>query len=112
MSGLMSVTGERPDGPPVKVGLPVCDIVAGILLALGVVSAYTHRLKTGEGQMVDTSLFEAGVTLTYWQSAIAFATGIAPRALGLAHLERAVSGGAPRRHQSGCRQRPFLRARD
>ena len=85
MSGLMSVTGERPDGPPVKVGPPVCDIVAGILLALGVVSAYTHRLKTGEGQMVDTSLFEAGVTLTYWQSAIAFATGIAPRALGSAH---------------------------
>lgn len=85
MSGLMSVTGERPDGPPVKVGPPVCDIVAGILLALGVVSAYTHKLKTGEGQMVDTSLFEAGITLTYWQSAIAFATGLAPQALGSAH---------------------------
>jgi crotonobetainyl-CoA:carnitine CoA-transferase CaiB-like acyl-CoA transferase len=59
--------------------------VAGILLALGVVSAYTHKLKTGEGQMVDTSLFEAGITLTYWQSAIAFATGLAPQALGSAH---------------------------
>src|SRR3546814_855089 len=43
------------------------------------------RLKTGEGQRLDTSLMEAGITLTYWQSAIAFATGAAPRAMGSAH---------------------------
>ena len=85
MSGLMSVTGERPDGPPVKVGPPVCDITAGLLLALGVCAAYSHRLKTGQGQRIDTSLMEAGITLTYWQSAIAFATGVAPRAMGSAH---------------------------
>jgi crotonobetainyl-CoA:carnitine CoA-transferase CaiB-like acyl-CoA transferase len=85
MSGLMSITGERPDGPPVKVGAPVCDITAGLLLALGVCAAYAHRLKTGEGQRLDTSLMEAGITHTYWQSAIAFATGVAPRAMGSAH---------------------------
>ncbi len=85
MSGLMTITGDRPDGPPVKVGAPICDITSGILLALGVVSAYTHKLKTGEGQYVETSLFEAGITHTYWQSAIAFATGVAPRAMGSAH---------------------------
>ncbi|GHD52060.1 CoA transferase [Thalassobaculum fulvum] len=85
MSGLMSVTGERPDGPPVKVGPPVCDITAGLLLAMGICAAYSHRLKTGEGQRLDTSLMEAGITLTYWQSAIAFATGTAPRAMGSAH---------------------------
>jgi len=85
MSGLMSVTGERPDGPPVKVGPPVCDITAGLLLAMGICAAYSHRLKTGEGQRLDTSLMEAGITLTYWQSAIAFATGVAPRAMGSAH---------------------------
>ena len=85
MSGLMSITGEGPDRPPVKVGAPVTDITAGILLAFGIVAAYVHRLKTGEGQMVDTSLFEAGITHTYWQSAIAFATGTAPRAMGSAH---------------------------
>jgi len=85
MSGLMSITGERPDGPPVKVGAPVCDITAGLLLALGICAAYSHRLKTGEGQRLDTSLFEAGITHTYWQSAIAFATGVAPRAMGSAH---------------------------
>ncbi len=85
MSGLMSITGERPDGPPVKVGAPMCDITAGLLLALGICAAYSHRLKSGEGQRLDTSLLEAGITHTYWQSAIAFATGVAPRAMGSAH---------------------------
>ncbi len=85
MSGLMSITGEGPGRPPVKVGAPVTDITAGILGALGIVSAYTHRLKTGEGQKVDTSLFEAGITHTLWQSAIAFATGVSPGPQGSAH---------------------------
>ncbi|WP_299967876.1 CoA transferase [uncultured Roseobacter sp.] len=85
MSGLMSITGEGPGRPPVKPGAPIADITAGFLAALGCVSAYTHAQKTGEGQMVDTSLFEAGISLTYWQSAIAFATGQAPGALGSAH---------------------------
>ncbi len=85
MSGLMSITGEGPDRPPVKVGAPVSDITAGIIAALGIVSAYTHKLKTGEGQRVDTSLFEAAITHTYWQSAICFATGIAPGPMGSAH---------------------------
>jgi len=85
MSGLMSITGEGPGRPPVKVGAPVSDITAGILAAMGVVAAYTHRLKTGEGQRVDTSLFEAAITHTYWQSAICFATGTAPGPMGSAH---------------------------
>lgn len=85
MSGLMSFTGEGPGRPPCKVGAPVTDITAGILAALGVVSAYTHKLKTGEGQIVDTSLFEAGIVHTYWQSAIALATGVAPGPMGSAH---------------------------
>ncbi|MCK5777792.1 MAG: CoA transferase [Rhodospirillales bacterium] len=85
MSGLMSFTGEGPGRPPCKVGAPVTDITAGILAALGCVSAYVHKLKTGEGQVVDTSLFEAGIVHTYWQSAIALATGIAPGPMGSAH---------------------------
>ena len=85
MSGLMAITGE-PGGAPVKSGSPVCDINAGILGALGIVSAYIHRLKTGQGQLVDTSLFEAGVQQTYWQSAIYFATGTAPGPSGSAHI--------------------------
>ena len=85
MSGLMSITGEGPGRPPVKVGAPICDINAGMLLAMGILAAYIHRLKTGRGQMVDTSLFEAGITDTYWQSAIAFATGEVPEPLGSGH---------------------------
>ena len=85
MSGIMSFTGERSDGPPVKCGAPLSDITAGILAALGILAAYTHRLKTGEGQWVETSLFEAALVQTYWQAAIALATGVAPKAMGSAH---------------------------
>src|SRR5215831_7619141 len=85
MSGLMSITGEGPGRAPVKCGAPVTDITAGILAAMGVLAAYVHRLKTGQGQRVDTSLFEAGIVHTYWQSAIALATGVAPGPLGSAH---------------------------
>jgi len=85
MSGLMSITGEGPGRPPVKVGPPVSDITAGILLAMGISAAYARRLQTGQGQKVDTSLFEAAITHTYWQSAIAFATGVAPGPMGSAH---------------------------
>lgn len=85
MSGLMSVTGEGPGRPPMKCGPPVTDITSGILAAMGVLAAYANRLRTGKGQAVDTSLFEAGITHTYWQSAIAMATGIAPGPMGSAH---------------------------
>jgi crotonobetainyl-CoA:carnitine CoA-transferase CaiB-like acyl-CoA transferase len=85
MSGLMSITGEGPGRPPVKVGPPVSDITAGILLAMGISAAYARRLQTGEGQKVDTSLFEAAITHTYWQSAIALATGTSPGPMGSAH---------------------------
>src|SRR6266436_5805081 len=85
MSGIMSFTGESPGGPPVKCGAPLSDITAGILAAMGILAAYVHRLKTGHGQWVETSLFEAALVQTYWQSAIALATGTAPRAMGSAH---------------------------
>jgi crotonobetainyl-CoA:carnitine CoA-transferase CaiB-like acyl-CoA transferase len=85
MSGLMSVTGAGPGEAPMKCGAPLTDITAGILAALGVLGAYIHRLNTGEGQRVDTSLFEAGIVHTYWQSAIAFATGVSPGPMGSAH---------------------------
>ena len=85
MSGLMATTGE-PGRPPVKHGAPTCDINAGMLGALGVVAAYVHRLKTGEGQLVDTSLFEAGIHQTFWHSAIYFATGESLGPSGSAHI--------------------------
>jgi len=85
MSGLMSITGESSDKPPMKVGAPLTDITAGILGATGVLAALINRDKTGKGQRVDTSLYEAGIVHTYWQSAIAGATGKSPGPLGSAH---------------------------
>ena len=84
-SGLMSVTGEGPGREPVKVGAPVTDITAGILAAFGVPAALLERERTGRGQLVDTSLFEAGVVQTYWQSAITLASGVSPGPMGSAH---------------------------
>ena len=85
MSGLMSITGERPGCPPMKAGPPVTDITAGILACVGVLAALHARESSGQGQIVDTSLFEAGITHTYWHSAICFATGQAPGPMGTAH---------------------------
>lgn len=85
MSGIMSFTGEGSSRPSVKCGPPLSDITAGILAAMGILAAYAHRLKTGEGQWVETSLYEAALVQTYWQSAIALATGEAPKAMGSAH---------------------------
>jgi crotonobetainyl-CoA:carnitine CoA-transferase CaiB-like acyl-CoA transferase len=83
-AGLMSITGE-PGGAPAKTGNPVADINAGILAVVGICAAYVHKLRTGQGQMVETSLMEAALQQTYWQAAIYFATGDSPRALGSAH---------------------------
>ena len=80
MSGLMSMTGE-PGQAPIKAGSPVTDINAGILAALGICAAYAGRQRTGLGQMVDTSLFEAGLQQMYWAFANYFADGtVLPKA--------------------------------
>jgi crotonobetainyl-CoA:carnitine CoA-transferase CaiB-like acyl-CoA transferase len=84
-AGLMSITGEA-GGPPAKTGNSVADINAGILAAVGILAAYAHRLKTGRGQVVDTSLMEAALQQTYWHAAIYFATGTSPGPTGSAHI--------------------------
>ena len=84
-AGLMAITGE-PGGPPVKTGNPVADINAGILAVAGILAAYAHKLQTGRGQIVDTSLLEAALQQTYWHAAIHFATGESPGPSGSAHL--------------------------
>ena len=85
MSGLMSITGEGAGRPPVKVGAPVTDITAGTLAAMGILGALVSRGRTGKGQYLDTSLFEAGIMHTYWQSSIYFGSGEVPEAMGSAH---------------------------
>ena len=84
-SGIMSVTGEGEGRPPVKCAPPLTDITAGILAAMGILAAHIKRLETGRGQRIDTSLFEAGVTQSFWQAAVTLATGVSPGPLGSAH---------------------------
>ncbi len=84
MSGIMSITGEV-DMPPVKCGIPVTDLSAGLLALQAILAAYIHRLQTGEGQFIDTSLFEAGVALSIWESTEYFTTGEIPQPVGSAH---------------------------
>ncbi|WP_314173408.1 CaiB/BaiF CoA transferase family protein [Streptomyces winkii] len=84
MGGALSVTGE-PGGPPVKCGLPIGDLGAGMLCAVGILGAYVHRTRTGEGQYLETSLYEAVLAMSVWESTEFFSTGRAPAPLGSAH---------------------------
>ena len=83
-SGIIEATGE-PDRDPVKPGVSLADINAGILAAMGIVSAYVHLLKTGEGQHVSTSLLQAAMQQTYWLAANYFSSGCETQRLGTAH---------------------------
>lgn len=84
MSGLMSITGE-PGRNPVKVGVPVCDLVCALYGALAAVSALRARERDGRGQLIDVSLFESGVSLAVWEAGRYFATGQVPGPQGSAH---------------------------
>ena len=84
LSGVMSVTGE-PGGEPVKAGVPVGDLSAGLFCAVGILSALAARERTGVGQQVDTSLFEGALAFSIWETAELWATGRVPDKLGSAH---------------------------
>ena len=83
-SGLMSVTGE-PGGPPVKAGVPLTDLGAGLFALAAILAALHHRHRSGRGQYIDTSLLEAGLALSAWEAAEFFASGAAPQPMGSAH---------------------------
>ena len=84
VSGIMSVTGE-PDQAPVKAGVPLTDLGAGLFALSGILAALHHRTTTGEGQQIDTSLVEAGLALSVWEATEYFATGQPPQPFGSAH---------------------------
>ncbi len=83
-SGLMSITGE-PGGPPAKAGVPVCDIGCALYGAIGVLAALQDRNNSGEGQHIDVSLFETGVSYSIWEFAKYTTTGEVPVARGAVH---------------------------
>ncbi|MEK7864076.1 MAG: CoA transferase [Chloroflexota bacterium] len=84
MSGLMSVTGE-PGGAPVKVGVAISDLTAGLYATIAVMGALAVRARDGRGQLVDISMFESSVSLAVWEAGTYLTTGEVPRAAGSAH---------------------------
>jgi crotonobetainyl-CoA:carnitine CoA-transferase CaiB-like acyl-CoA transferase len=84
VSGIMSITGE-PGGRPVKAGVPLTDLGAGLFAVAGILAALDHRHRAGIGQHVDTSLVEAGVALSVWEATEFFAGLGIPERKGSAH---------------------------
>ena len=83
-AGIMSLTGE-PGRPPVVAGVPLSDLNAGGFAAMGILSALLERERTGRGQHVDTSLFEAALAYTVWESAAWFDLGQVQGPAGSSH---------------------------
>ena len=107
VSGLMSITGET-GRPPVKVGVPLTDLGAALFALAAILAALHYRTRTGLGQHIDTSLVEAGIALSVWESAEYFGRGVPPRAarIGASH-DRALPGHplCRRLHHAGGRDR-------
>jgi crotonobetainyl-CoA:carnitine CoA-transferase CaiB-like acyl-CoA transferase len=68
MGGIMHVTGE-PDGPPISVGLPICDLGTGMWAVQGILAALYERQRTGAGRLVECSLLETAIGFSSWTSA-------------------------------------------
>ena len=86
--GLMSITGTA-DGDPVKIGVPICDLVCAMYVSMAVLAALRQRDLDGDGQYVDVSLLEAGVSFAIWEAGKYFATGEVGKPLGSAHQSTA-----------------------
>ena len=84
MSGVMSITGHE-GGPPTKSGVPVSDIGCALFALYGILSAYIGREKTGRGQYIDASLFEAAIAFAIWDISEFWGTGRVPTPLGTAN---------------------------
>lgn len=83
MSGVMTVTG--PAEMPTKFGVPVADLTAGMFAAYGIMGALFHRLRTGEGQFIDSSMLGGQVALLSYHAGIYLATGKVPTSTWNAH---------------------------
>jgi crotonobetainyl-CoA:carnitine CoA-transferase CaiB-like acyl-CoA transferase len=84
MSGIMMMTGY-PGGRPAKVGIAMNDIASGVTALYGILGAYIGRLRGGAGQYLETSLLEAALAWTHWESGAYFGSGELPEATGTRH---------------------------
>jgi len=98
-AGLMSINGEA-EGDPLRVGLPVVDMVTGLNAAIGVLLALHERAASGQGQLVDAALYDSGLSLLHPHAANWFMSGKLPQRTGNAHpniypYDVIRTGGAP-----------------
>ncbi|MBI4183783.1 MAG: CoA transferase [Proteobacteria bacterium] len=84
MGGIMSLTGE-PEGEPMKVGVPIADLMAGMYAAVAILAAVRHKERTGEGQFIDIGMLDAHVAWLANQGMNYLATGENPTRLGNQH---------------------------
>jgi len=84
MTGIMSINGEA-DGGPLRVGLPVVDMVTGLNAVIGVLLALQERQKSGKGQFVEAALYDSGLSLLHPHAANWFMDGRNPKRTGNAH---------------------------
>jgi crotonobetainyl-CoA:carnitine CoA-transferase CaiB-like acyl-CoA transferase len=96
MSGFMSVNG-RPDDPPLRSGLPISDLIAGLYAALAITAAVSRARQTGKGQQAEVSLTNGLVSLLSYIATNYFATGTAPPRSGNDHPIAAPYGLFPTR---------------
>jgi formyl-CoA transferase len=82
--GIMSLTGA-PDGPPMKVGVGIADVMCGMYATIGILAALRHRDATGEGQHIDLSLVDAQMAWLINEGTNYLASGIEPVRRGNAH---------------------------
>jgi crotonobetainyl-CoA:carnitine CoA-transferase CaiB-like acyl-CoA transferase len=84
LGGLMSITGE-PDGEPLKVGVALVDVIAGLYAAVGILAALEHRRESGEGQRVEVNLLSALLAGLVNQSSAYTQAGVVPGRMGNRH---------------------------
>jgi crotonobetainyl-CoA:carnitine CoA-transferase CaiB-like acyl-CoA transferase len=84
LGGLMSVTGE-PSGPPLKVGVALVDVVAGLFAAVGILAALEHRHRSGRGQLVEVDLLSSLLAALVNQASGYTVAGAVPRRIGNSH---------------------------
>lgn len=91
MSGVMSATGAE-GGAPAKAGVPMLDIGTGLTAAFGILAAYIHRMRTGEGQHLDLALLDTGIAFSIWENAAVFSGGELPVPFGSMHRRNQPHG--------------------
>ncbi len=82
LTGMMMMSGDSPDAPPLKVGFPVIDVAAGLLGSLSIVSALHQRAQDGTGAHIDASMVQAAMTLMYPNASAFLTHRVEPQRVG------------------------------